>query len=91
LPAVTRDFYEACCIDDVSKGVTANIGSPLESALCWFLQEFVKQICWAFWWFWKKQHKADSKGDPILAATEGQNHIFFALVNIRRFVHCVGK
>jgi hypothetical protein len=36
------------------RSVTANIGSPLELALCWFLQEFVKQICWAFWWFRKK-------------------------------------
>jgi hypothetical protein len=37
--------------------VTAIIGSPLESALCWFLQEFVKEICWAFWWFRKKNTK----------------------------------
>ena len=34
------------------------------------MQEFSEQICWAFWWFWKKQHKADSNGDPILAATD---------------------
>jgi hypothetical protein len=54
----------------LERSVTANIGSPLESALCWFLQEFVKQICWVFWWFRKKQHQADSKGDLIFAATD---------------------
>ncbi len=40
LPAVTRNFYKACCIDDVSRG---------------------------------------------------SNRIIFVLVNIRQFVHCVGK
>jgi hypothetical protein len=29
--------------------LTANIGSPLEVDMCWFLQEFFEQICWAFW------------------------------------------
>jgi hypothetical protein len=30
--------------------------SPLESALCCFFQEFVHQICWAFWWFRRKKN-----------------------------------
>jgi hypothetical protein len=42
--------YLCICV----QSVTANIGSCLESVLSWFLQEFCKQICWAFWWFQEK-------------------------------------
>ncbi len=56
-------------LEYVSRSVAANIGSPLESALCFFRNhQKAQQICLTN--SCKNQHKANSKGGPMIAVTD---------------------